>query len=160
MPVERVGNDAPGVVDRKAQRPLLRSATGRRAEYAGADADADDRQTAIEIVPGQPQFRAEARDQIAADDAFWTGTEQDKTIMIFCVDGNRGARRKRPTIAETDIAALEMVFEQAKILRFHMLEDGKSLHTSIRSSAGRQSQDTSAAKTLAPPQDTSAAPRH
>ena len=55
----------------------FRPAAGRRAEDAGPDTDADDGQSAIEIVPGQAQFRAEAWNQITADDAFGAGAEQN-----------------------------------------------------------------------------------
>ena len=92
MPVERVGNDAPGPVEREAQRRLLGAAAGRGAEDAGADADADDRQSAIEKVSRQPQFRAEARNQIAADDALRAGAEKNETVIA----PRRSPEPKRP----------------------------------------------------------------
>src|SRR5207342_944284 len=108
MPAERVGNNAPRVVEREAQRHILGAPAGRGAEDAGADADAHDRQSTIEKVSRQPQFRAEARNQIAADNAFRAGTEQNETVKLFCARRNRSAGCKRPAISEANITAFEM----------------------------------------------------
>ena len=131
---ERVGDNAPGVIECEAQRRLLRPAASRDTENAGPDTDADDRQSAIEKVSGQAQFRAEARNQIAADDALRAGPENNETVIILGAQGNRGARRERPAIAEPDIASLELILKQPEIVRFHVLEDTQCFHasTSIR----------------------------
>ena len=89
MPAERVGDDAAGVIEGEAQRCLLGSAASRGTEDAGPDTDADDRQSAIEKVSGQAQFRAEARNQIAADDALRAGAEQNETVISSALAESR-----------------------------------------------------------------------
>ena len=128
MPAECVGHNAPGLIEAETQRRLLGPAASRGTENAGSDTDADDRQSAIEKVSSQAQFRAEARNQIAADDALRACTEKNETVMVLGARGNRGARRERPAIAEADIAALEMILEQPEIFRFDVLEDTQRLH--------------------------------
>ena len=112
----------------ETQRRLLGPAASRGAENAGSDTDADDRQSAIEKVSSQTQFRAEARNQIAADDAFRAGAEKNETVMVLGARRNRGAGCERPAIAEADIAALEMILEQTEIFRFDVLEDTQRFH--------------------------------
>ena len=59
MAAQCVREDASGVVEHESQRRCLGAAARRGAEDAGAGADADDRQVALEKVLRQPQFGAE-----------------------------------------------------------------------------------------------------
>ena len=121
--IERVCDHPMRVINNKTQRRLLGAAARGRAQDAGADTDADDRQSAIEKAPGQPQFRAKARHQIAADDAQRAGAEHHQTIEIISIHRHDGTGRERPAIAKADIAALEMILDQAEIVGFDVLKN-------------------------------------
>ena len=120
-----------GMVEDKAQRRLLCSATRRAREDAGPDFNADDRQTAFEIVAGQAQFRAETWNQVTAYDALGAAAKQNEAVLVRA-RRYQHTGRERAAIAETDVAALEMIFQQAEIFGFHVLQHTKCFHAEVR----------------------------
>ena len=62
------------------------------------------------------------------------------------LDGIRDAGRERPAIAEADIAAFEMILQQAEIFGFDVLEDTQCFHAEAHSIVHRALLGTSAAR--------------
>ena len=62
------------------------------------------------------------------------------------LDGNRDARRERPAIVEADIAAFEMILQQAEIFGFHVLQHTQCFHAEVHSIVHGRCYGTSAAR--------------
>ena len=65
---------------------------------------------------------------MAADEPVGTAAEQDQPVIGAAVGGNATAMGEGPRIGEADVAALEMVLDQAEILRLRVLDDEDRLH--------------------------------
>ncbi len=128
MTVQRLRHDASGRVHDKTQRRFVGAAPCLGREYAGTNTDADDGQPAREKIVRQPQFRPETGNQIAADDAQRPGAENNETVISLGRGWDRASGRERPAIAEADVAAFEVIFHQAEIVRFKMLQDAERFH--------------------------------
>ncbi|HTO65797.1 MAG TPA: hypothetical protein VMM15_31610 [Bradyrhizobium sp.] len=132
MTAERLQNNASRRVNDETQWSFFSAATARGCEDAAASAYADHREAAREKVPHQPQFRPKAGQQVAADDAQRPCTEKNEAIIVLGRGRNGSSGRKRPAIAEADVAALEVIFHQAEIVRLKMLQHAERLHGHCR----------------------------
>jgi len=128
LAAEGAGRDTMRGLDGEAQWRIVGTAAGGACQNSVSNCDGDHRESAVEKVPRQPQFGSEAWYQVTADDAFRAGTEQDKAGKALGDERHHRARHERPAIAEADVAALEMVFHQAEVFRFDVLENAQSLH--------------------------------
>ncbi|WP_316178257.1 hypothetical protein [Bradyrhizobium sp. SZCCHNRI1009] len=128
MTAERSGIDPSGRLHDEAERSFLSAAAARGRKYAAAGSDADDGQAARQEIPYQPQLRPEARKQVAADDSERSGAKNNEAVKVPCRRRYRSSGRKRPAIAKADVASLELIFHQAEIVGFEMLQDAECLH--------------------------------
>lgn len=136
MTAKRPSSDALRFAYSETERRLFGTAAGCRRQEASAKPYAEDGQAVRKKITSEAKFGAEARKQMAADDAQGTGAQDYQPIKTACPAWYRAARSEGADIVETDGAAFEMILYQAEKLGFGVLEHAQGLHDDRASLAG------------------------